>query len=450
MQSTSNYLARRYGVRAAMPGFIAKKLCPDLVIVKLNFTKYRQVSQQMREVLKKYDPGFCPVGLDESYLDLTEFVKRRMSCKGDIITPGVSCGSDNGRVVANGKAIKIPECTVTSHGVLHNGQAERGVVSQAEGGVVTVDTPGKLGSEVSSANRARSNCESATIMTGSVHPDHSQSMSRSSETTTLNIATNLEECQTFDRATKEALALAGMSPESIEEEGDSLLHVEAGSTLGASWGLPPSHWKCAQGVVEEMRTEIFSRTGLTASAGIAPNMMLAKVASDMNKPNGQYFVVPTREGVLEFVRKLPIRKASGRIPSSLSYSLCPSLPPSLSHSLRPSLLLPPAFPISLPPSLLPYLTPSVPPSFPISLSLSLPPSFLLSHSLRPSLPPSLQISGIGRVTERLLNAFGVTTCQDLYDQRALLHLLFSQVSSQSFLRICMGISSAQVHRYSIS
>lgn len=47
-QSTSNYHARKFGVRAAMPGFIAKKLCPNLVIVPTNFDKYRAVSQEVR------------------------------------------------------------------------------------------------------------------------------------------------------------------------------------------------------------------------------------------------------------------------------------------------------------------------------------------------------------------------------------------------------------------
>ena len=60
--------------------------------------------------------------------------------------------------------------------------------------------------------------------------------------------------------------------------------------------------------MERMRREIRERTGLTASAGLAPNMMLAKIASDMNKPNGQYTVTTTREGVVNFVQKLPIRK----------------------------------------------------------------------------------------------------------------------------------------------
>ena len=41
LKSTSNYLARQFGVRAAMPGFIARQLCPNLVIVPCDFDKYR-------------------------------------------------------------------------------------------------------------------------------------------------------------------------------------------------------------------------------------------------------------------------------------------------------------------------------------------------------------------------------------------------------------------------
>jgi DNA polymerase kappa len=44
MISTSSYEARKMGVRSAMPGFIGKQLCPDLIFVKPNFDKYKQVS----------------------------------------------------------------------------------------------------------------------------------------------------------------------------------------------------------------------------------------------------------------------------------------------------------------------------------------------------------------------------------------------------------------------
>ena len=164
-----------------MPGFIARKLCPNLVIVPLHFDKYQDASKRVREVLARYDCHFCPVGLDESYLDLTRFVREKMD----------------------------------------------------------------------------------------------------------------QEQQPMERAATRA----GSS-----SDGPS-------STLAECRGsLTPRHWRCAEEVVEGLRREIRERTGLTASAGLAPNMMLAKVASDMNKPDGQFTVTPTRDAVIEFTRKLPIRK----------------------------------------------------------------------------------------------------------------------------------------------
>ena len=58
-----------------------------------------------------------------------------------------------------------------------------------------------------------------------------------------------------------------------------------------------------------IREQIFQQTGLTASAGIAPNKMLAKVASDWNKPNGQWVITPRQ--VDDFVHQLPVTKLSG-------------------------------------------------------------------------------------------------------------------------------------------
>ncbi|KAM7285541.1 DNA polymerase IV isoform X2 [Ixodes scapularis] len=147
MLSTSNYEARKFGVRAAMPGFIGKKLCPSLLIVRPNFNKYCSVSAEVRKVMARYDEDFMPVGLDEAYLDITDHVN----------------------------------------------------------------------------------------------------------------ATDAD-------------------PEDI---------------------------------VREMRNEIFEATQLTASAGIAPNMFLAKVCSDIRKPNNQFRLPNDINAVREFVRTLPIRKVPG-------------------------------------------------------------------------------------------------------------------------------------------
>ncbi|XP_043191021.1 DNA polymerase kappa-like isoform X2 [Amphibalanus amphitrite] len=157
MLSTSNYAARKFGVRAAMPGFIGRKLCPQLVIVPCDFDKYRAASQLVQQVMARYDPDFSMVSLDEGYLDITDRV--------------------------------------------------------------------------------------ATEMDG--------------------------------------------------DTGDQ------------------SEDEVAQRLVREMRAEICRLTRLTASAGIAANGMLAKICSDQNKPDGQFFLPRERRAVLDFLRELPVRKVSG-------------------------------------------------------------------------------------------------------------------------------------------
>jgi DNA polymerase IV len=62
-------------------------------------------------------------------------------------------------------------------------------------------------------------------------------------------------------------------------------------------------------IAAEIRGRIFEQTGLTASAGIGPNKLIAKIASDLNKPNGQFEVRP--EDVPAFMRDLPVRKIWG-------------------------------------------------------------------------------------------------------------------------------------------
>ncbi|KAL2945246.1 DNA polymerase kappa, partial [Bienertia sinuspersici] len=147
MISTANYEARRYGVRAAMPGFIARKLCPELIFVPVDFEKYNYYSSLTRKVFQRYDPNFISASLDEAYLDVTEVCRER-----DL---------------------------------------------------------------------------------------------RSDE------------------------------------------------------------------VAEEIRQSVFEETGLTCSAGVAPNRLLAKVCSDINKPNGQFILPNDRMAVMTFISSLPIRKIGG-------------------------------------------------------------------------------------------------------------------------------------------
>lgn len=208
MLSTSNYHARKYGVRAAMPGFIAKKLCPGLVIVPPNFDKYRAVSEEIREIFAEYDPNFQPVSLDEAYLDFTEHLEKRQGW---------------------------PESSRTHR------------------------------------FRSRSNAADDKQM----------------------------EAEQKEEGTDLSPILFEDSPSSSEGDAGGPFEL-----FGTS----------VEEAVREMRFRIEQKTTLTASAGIAPNMMLAKVCSDKNKPNGQYRLPPTREAVMNFIQRLPVRKVKHKSP----------------------------------------------------------------------------------------------------------------------------------------
>ncbi|MGB6728063.1 MAG: DNA polymerase IV [Terracidiphilus sp.] len=68
----ASYEARRFGVRSAMPAVRAERLCPDAIFVPPDFTRYRTVSRQTREIFKRHTDLIEPLSLDEAYLDVTE------------------------------------------------------------------------------------------------------------------------------------------------------------------------------------------------------------------------------------------------------------------------------------------------------------------------------------------------------------------------------------------
>ena len=69
--TTCNYHARKFGCRSGMAGFVAMKLCPQLICLPLNFEKYTAKAQEVREILSEYDPRFESASIDEAYLNIT-------------------------------------------------------------------------------------------------------------------------------------------------------------------------------------------------------------------------------------------------------------------------------------------------------------------------------------------------------------------------------------------
>lgn len=237
MLSTSNYIARRFGVRAAMPGFIGKKLCPQLVIIPPDFKKYTAVSQQVRSILAQYDANFCPMSLDEAYLDFTNHLEIRKHLPDDKRT--VICRTcDN---------LDLTYC-------------------------------------LCDPNLPKQPC-------------HDQDNGVSLQT----LESSSQTCQKNSSLTKDKNSLNYRKTQNLCSFCRRPIPDYKSQIFGFS----------AEDAVCEMRCKIEQRTQLTASAGIAPNTLLAKICSDRNKPNGQFCISYSKEAIMEFMRDLPIRKVCG-------------------------------------------------------------------------------------------------------------------------------------------
>jgi DNA polymerase-4 len=93
--AAASYEARAFGIHSAMPMSRAVRLCPSLVIVRPDFTKYRAASQAVFEIFRSVTPLVEPLSLDEAYLDVTEN----------------AWGEPLGRVVAQRLKARIREAT---------------------------------------------------------------------------------------------------------------------------------------------------------------------------------------------------------------------------------------------------------------------------------------------------------------------------------------------------
>lgn len=70
--SAASYEARKFGVRSAMSNVLAKQKCPEIIFVKGNYKRYKEISLQIREIFYDYTDLVEPLSLDEAYLDVTQ------------------------------------------------------------------------------------------------------------------------------------------------------------------------------------------------------------------------------------------------------------------------------------------------------------------------------------------------------------------------------------------
>jgi len=77
--AAASYEARKFGVRSALSSKVAKSKCPGLIFVKPRFARYKEISNQIRELFFEYTDLVEPLSLDEAYLDVTYAKKGKPS-----------------------------------------------------------------------------------------------------------------------------------------------------------------------------------------------------------------------------------------------------------------------------------------------------------------------------------------------------------------------------------
>lgn len=70
--AAASYEARKFGVKSAISGYLAKKNCPELIFVKPRFDRYKEISNKIRKIFYEYTDLVEPLSLDEAYLDVTQ------------------------------------------------------------------------------------------------------------------------------------------------------------------------------------------------------------------------------------------------------------------------------------------------------------------------------------------------------------------------------------------
>lgn len=73
--AAASYEARKFGCHSAQPTVIAKRLCPNAIVVSGRHSDYRAVSKQVFEILERFSPAIQPISIDEAFLDVTGSTK---------------------------------------------------------------------------------------------------------------------------------------------------------------------------------------------------------------------------------------------------------------------------------------------------------------------------------------------------------------------------------------
>jgi DNA polymerase-4 len=80
--AAASYESRKFGCHSAQPMVVAKRLCPQAIVVKGRFERYRELSRQIHTLFERFTPIVEPVSIDEAYLDVTDSLRLHGDAEG--------------------------------------------------------------------------------------------------------------------------------------------------------------------------------------------------------------------------------------------------------------------------------------------------------------------------------------------------------------------------------
>ena len=319
--------------------------------------QYKVVAEQTREVFRRYDPKMTSMSLDEAYLDVTEYWKqhgahyRAMAAATPDIPPRAatfghpSAERQQGRPTRGPGAPLRPGEVVPPHrssGRPHDHRAPAGKAEGAGGGsassaaAVGDHSRGGGGGNVASPQHSAAVPINAGDADGTLPVDVAAGNSANEDVGGGSGDRSADEDDADDFHASgfsfsqnlgddaDASSEGSGDGSSAEPDGARSGEPSGASPEGLAGGILPLNPGASEAfnrdsvfergvhlLVQEIRDSVFEATQLTCSAGIGPNPMLAKIASDKHKPDGQFLIPFDNASINQFMASLPVRRIPG-------------------------------------------------------------------------------------------------------------------------------------------
>lgn len=267
--TTCNYEARKFGVRSAMPGFNGRSLCPQLTFLPLSFPCYEQASLECQDSFQILDAEADAMSLDEAYLDVTTVADASTDLWG-VFASAVTISSDAEDHCEDCQRARLVLETFS----IADRSTHAALVDKWRASIHPIlchsstPMPQSIQNLIDSLDRASEHPPQFPLYP--IGDANSSRFQKSEQAITLQVSDHglqMSRCNFHSVGLSSSLSINHLAHCASDSERNAVI------------------------LSELLRLLIALRTMLTCSIGIGANRMLAKIASDENKPFGIYLVL---------------------------------------------------------------------------------------------------------------------------------------------------------------